>query len=167
MYYECRHIMHNGARCHSPALRDTDYCYFHTTLHNRASQLRTSRAKTPKQAEPLDLPLLEDRSTIQVALTRIVERLCSSDLETRRAGLLLYALQIAAQNVERKTDILPFRGCRSRLPHRRKAKNWPPDAASAKIGTSAPAATSKTPAETTNQKKKRTRTKADAPSPIS
>jgi hypothetical protein len=133
LYYECRHIMHNGARCHSPALRDTDYCYFHTTLHNRASQLRTFRAKTPKQAEPLDLPILEDRSAIQVALTRIVERLCSSDLESRRAGLLLYALQIAAQNVERKTDILPFRGVEAvyhtdegeeLAPRRRVCEDW-------------------------------------------
>ena len=38
MYFECRHIMPNGARCHSPALRATPYCYYHTRLHIAANK---------------------------------------------------------------------------------------------------------------------------------
>ena len=111
MYYECRHIMPNGARCHSPAMREMNYCYFHARLHRLGSTHTGS--KPAAKDEPLKLPILEDRSAIQVALYQILDKLCSSNLDTRRAGLLLYAVQIASQNVERKTDILPFKAVQS------------------------------------------------------
>lgn len=103
MYFECRHIMHNGARCHSPALRGKDYCYYHFRLH-----------KLPKTAKPagtedvLKLPFIEDRSSILAALSQILDALSTGKLESKQAGNFLYALQIATQNVERKHDILPF-----------------------------------------------------------
>lgn len=100
MYQECRHIMPNGVRCHSPALRGTYYCYFHTRLHRLAAQGSGS-------AEPLNLHVLEDRSAIQLALSQVLNALGSSKLDPRRAGLFLYGLQIASQNVERNVDIVP------------------------------------------------------------
>ncbi len=72
MSHECRHIMPNGAKCQSPALRDKPYCYFHTRLHRFT-------AGPIGVMESLRLPVLEDRS----------------------------AIQIASQNVERKFDIIP------------------------------------------------------------
>lgn len=101
MYQECRHIMPSGVRCHSPALRGMHYCYFHTRLHRLAS------AQGGGKEEPLNLHVLEDRSAIQLALSQVLNALGSSKLDPRRAGLFLYGLQIASQNVERNEDIVP------------------------------------------------------------
>ena len=101
MYFECRHIKSNGSRCKSPALRGKPYCYFHARLHGPINS-------PAPDGQTLELPLLEDRTSIQVALTRILSELGSAKLDTRRAGLFLYGLQIASQNVEREGDILPY-----------------------------------------------------------
>ena len=93
MSHECRHIMPYGAKCHAPALRGKPYCYFHTRLHRFAAEPPIA----PDGA--LRLPILEDRSAIQIALAQVLDALCSFRLDPRRAGLLLYALQIASQNV--------------------------------------------------------------------
>jgi hypothetical protein len=102
MCNECRHIMPNGCKCNAPALRGKPYCYFHTRLH--------TYAKAPPRApeEPLKLPVLEDRSAIQLALAQVFDALGSSRLDPRRAGLFLYGLQIASQNVERRGFIVPI-----------------------------------------------------------
>lgn len=95
MYTECRHIKANGLKCYSPSLKGKPYCYFHTRLHNLA------RAPRPAPDEPINLPVLEDSATIQLALTQILQGVGSKNLDPRRAGLCLYALQIATQHVDR------------------------------------------------------------------
>ena len=52
----------------------------------------------------LKLPLLEDSASIQVAISQIVDASLSSRLDARRTGLLLYALQIASQNIDRASS---------------------------------------------------------------
>lgn len=99
MYTECRHIKTNGLKCESPSLKGMPYCYFHNRLHNLA------RAPRPAPDEPIDLPVLEDSATIQLALTQILQGVGSKNLDPRRAGLCLYALQIATQHVERNPVI--------------------------------------------------------------
>src|SRR5258708_5225087 len=107
MYYECRHIMHNGAKCHSPALRDEPFCYFHARHHKLSNPSRS--AAKPALAAPLQPPLIEDRSAILVAISQIINALASKKLDRPTASLCLYGLQIATQNVERKYDVLPFK----------------------------------------------------------
>ena len=51
--------------------------------------------------DDINLPLLEDSASIQVAISQIAAGLLSSRLNARRTGLLLYALQIASQNIDR------------------------------------------------------------------
>ncbi len=94
--------MPNGAKCHSPALRGKPYCYFHTRLHRFTAQPPI----TPDGI--LRFPVLEDRSAIQIALAKVLDALCYSRIDPRRASLLLYGLQIASQNVERYVDIVPI-----------------------------------------------------------
>ncbi len=106
MYKLCRHIMPNGTRCNSPALLGTPYCYFHTRLHRFAAE------KSQGGEEPIKIPVLEDRTAIQMALAQVLNRLASSKLDTKRAGLFLYGLQIASQNVERREDIVPITAVR-------------------------------------------------------
>jgi hypothetical protein len=107
MKHKCRHIMPSGRNCQAPALRGKPYCYFHTRLH------RFTAAPPIAEKDDLHLPVFEDRSAIQIALAQVVDALCSSHIDTRKAGLLLYALQIGSQNVERKYDIIPMFGVKS------------------------------------------------------
>jgi hypothetical protein len=48
----------------------------------------------------LDLPPLEDAVSIQLALIDVAQALAANRIDTKRAGLLLYALQVASANVK-------------------------------------------------------------------
>ena len=85
--------MPSGKKCHAVALRGMPYCYFHTRVHHVAKP-----EPEPKYA-PLKLPLLEDRSAIQLALAQILDALASARIDAKQAGLLLYGLQIASTNI--------------------------------------------------------------------
>ncbi len=100
MHLEC-HVMPNGKKCRATDLRHLPYCYFHTRLHRLALQ-KNSSAKAP-----LDLPALEDRSAIQLALGQILNALVSERIDPKRAGLLLYGLQIASQIVPEDVPAFP------------------------------------------------------------
>jgi len=105
MYSECRHIKSNGCKCQPPALRGAAYCYFHRRLH----RMQHARKAGPVAAEPnsdaaLDLPVIEDGAAIQLALTQILQDLGAKRLDPRRAGQLLYGLQIASQ-ILRRPDV--------------------------------------------------------------
>ena len=101
MTYECRHIMHNGAKCQSPSLRGKPYCYYHTRLH------RFTAAPPPGPMDTIRIPVLEDRTAIQVALSQVLNDLASGRLDPKRVGLFLYGLQIATQIVERQGEVIP------------------------------------------------------------
>jgi len=96
MYKLCRHIKTNGQRCKSPALSGSAYCYFHSRVHTMA------KAKSSIW-DDVNLPMLEDAASIQVAISQIMAGFLSSRLDARHTGLLLYALQIASQNIDRKS----------------------------------------------------------------
>jgi hypothetical protein len=89
MFNECRHILTGGDRCHAAALRNQPYCYFHNKLH---------RLSSPSgETKPIPMPPIEDDSSIKLALNQIFGALNSPHMDTRRASLMLYGLQIAAQ----------------------------------------------------------------------
>jgi len=98
MTLECRHIKTSGGKCGSPALRGQPYCYFHSRLKERA-------ANQPSFL-PDALANLEDRSAIQHALTQVAMALADHRLDTKRAGVLLYALQIASGNAKNSDQIV-------------------------------------------------------------
>ena len=50
---------------------------------------------------PLDLPPLEDTASIQLALIDVLQALAANQVEPKRAGLLLYGLQVASANVQK------------------------------------------------------------------
>src|SRR5271163_3580077 len=100
MVPECRHIKTSGGKCGSPALRGKPYCYFHSRLQERAAQPRS-----PYLA--IELPAsLEDRGSIQLALSEVVTAVAESRIDPRRAGILLYALQIASSNAKHQDEIV-------------------------------------------------------------
>ena len=116
----CRHIRVNGERCGSPALINEIFCYYHVELerrHRRCSRyrdeppailhplsLQDGSQREPILAEPvapafqLDFPPLEDRQSIQVALSLLITALAQGRIDPKRAALLFYGLQIASAN---------------------------------------------------------------------
>ena len=46
-----------------------------------------------------DLPLLEDANSVQTALMKVIQMLGSGGLDHKTAGLMLYALQTASNNL--------------------------------------------------------------------
>lgn len=43
MYPECRHVLTSGNACNSPALAESNWCYFHSRLYQRQSQRLAAR----------------------------------------------------------------------------------------------------------------------------
>jgi hypothetical protein len=65
----------------------------------------------PADAASLDLPPIEDTASIQLALIEVLQALAANQLDTKRAGLLLYGLQVASANA--KHCKIPSHGVRS------------------------------------------------------
>ena len=99
--YQCRRIHVDGRRCGSPCLRGEEFCYFHHTTRTPAKLKEL--AERERLRETFELPLPEDRSAIQHGIGQVLQRIASNSIDPRRAGLLLYGLQIAALNLPKPT----------------------------------------------------------------
>jgi len=101
-YMECRHIKSNGCKCEAPALRGMPYCYFHARLHRALRNQKAESASVPAPIPDavLDLPAVEDRTAIQLALTQVLQGMGSKRIDPRRGTQILYGLQIAAQLID-------------------------------------------------------------------
>jgi hypothetical protein len=94
----CQHIKVNGTQCGSPAVRRNSFCYFHGRWREQRILLGNTR---PKAIPSLDLPVLEDANSIQVAIMQVMSLLLTGQVEHKTAGLLLYGLQTASGNLRR------------------------------------------------------------------
>jgi hypothetical protein len=101
--YQCRHIFTDGRRCASPCLRQEEFCYYHHTTRRPVADPRQRRSRR----STFDLPHPEDRSSIQSSIGEVLRRIASNAIDTKRAGLLLYGLQIASINLPRVTPSGP------------------------------------------------------------
>jgi Ni/Co efflux regulator RcnB len=111
--FQCRHIFTDGRRCQSPTLRGPDgpenFCYYHHTTRKPAENPQIRKGRRTRQStfalpNPSDL---SERSGIQLAIGQVLEKIASNQIDPRRAGLLLYGLQIASLNLKndrRKAD---------------------------------------------------------------
>jgi hypothetical protein len=102
MVPECRHIKTSGGKCASPALRDQPWCYYHARQRERAAERRTIPAVPLSHA----LSNLEDRGAIQHAITHVIMALADYQIDTKRAGILLYGLQLASSNAKDAEQIV-------------------------------------------------------------
>lgn len=96
-FIECRHTMTNGRKCRAAALRDKPFCFHHAKLHFRNS--RRPRLKVLTGSD------LQDLKALRRATANALEALSSPLVDTRRAGLLLYGLHLAA-NLEKRMSAL-------------------------------------------------------------
>jgi hypothetical protein len=97
--YQCRHIFTDGHRCGSPCLRHEEFCYYH---HTTRRPIEAPHARRARQTH-FDLPLPEDRSAIQCSIGEVLRRIARNEIDPRRAGLLIYGLQIASLNLPKIT----------------------------------------------------------------
>jgi hypothetical protein len=102
-YQLCRHIKTNGIRCQAPSLTDGHWCYFHHRLHDRHKTYRHTEATRGYlvPGQHIELTALEDRESVQLALSCVINALATGRLETKRATALLYGLQLASNNAAR------------------------------------------------------------------
>ena len=101
--YQCRHIFTDGHRCGSPSLRRELFCYYHHTTRRPIADPHTRHARRAH----FDLPLPEDRAAIQLSIGEVLRRIASNQIDPKRAGLLLYGLQIASLNLPRQPQAAP------------------------------------------------------------
>jgi hypothetical protein len=98
-YARCQHIKVNGTQCGSPALRGEEHCYFHRAWRQR----RVEMLRRNSEGEAVALPVLEDANSIQMALTQVAQLVMLDEIDPKRAGMLLYALQTASSNLRQCT----------------------------------------------------------------
>jgi hypothetical protein len=96
----CRHVKTNGTRCKAPSLTDGTWCYFHHRLHQRHATFRPTQATRGYlvPGQHIELTALEDRESVQVALSVVINALATGQLDIKRATALLYGLQLASNN---------------------------------------------------------------------
>jgi hypothetical protein len=99
----CTHIKTNGTQCASPALRGRRFCFFHKNWRGQRIQLDK---KLPAVPATFTLPVLEDANSVQIALMQVIQLMLSGRIDSKTAGLLLYALQTASLNLK-QTDLEP------------------------------------------------------------
>jgi len=96
-YPTCDHLKEDGVYCDSPALRGQNFCYFH--FKARARRLQAASARLKGQTCRIQLPVLEDMHAVQASLMQVLDALADDRIDHKRAGLMLYALQQAATNL--------------------------------------------------------------------
>jgi hypothetical protein len=86
----CQWVRQDGTICGSPQMKQHIYCFAHMQMAEaRALMLR--------------LPPPEDPNAIQVGLMRIQKAVIEDTISMKKAGLLLYSMQLALTNVGRTT----------------------------------------------------------------
>jgi hypothetical protein len=80
----CRHVLSSEDPCGSPALKGQEYCRFHGQAH----------------APEIELPVIEDADSLQLAYMSVAQRLAAKTLDAARGKVLLQTIQCAARNLE-------------------------------------------------------------------
>jgi hypothetical protein len=86
----CRWVKQGGTACGSPQMKKHMYCFAHMQMMEARDLM-------------LRLPAPEDANAIQIGLMRIQKSLIEDTISTKKAGLLLYSMQLALTNVGRTT----------------------------------------------------------------
>ena len=98
--YQCHHIFPRDTRCGSPRMRDEQFCYYHHDSRRVIArpQQRNARRSTFSLFTPTS------PNAILESLGEVMTRIAANDIDARRAGLLLYALQLASTNLRTAQD---------------------------------------------------------------
>ncbi len=91
----CKHILESGKFCQAPAAGKCAYCRVHQQLRVRLARMAQARRK----AEVLKLPPPMDLQAVKVGLTRVRVALAAGRVDPAEAGLLRWAMRLAASNL--------------------------------------------------------------------
>jgi hypothetical protein len=87
----CQYTKTDGKVCGSPAIKDESFCYFH-------GEARTKR-KDEEASNLHEVPVLEDKLSLQLAITRLCAQLASGSIDEKRGRVLIAALRLAQKNL--------------------------------------------------------------------
>ncbi len=88
--HQCQHLdMEDGRRCRAQAMHNEYMCFRHRDKH----------IPPVIENEPFEISHLDDRAAIQKALAALAARLACNRMDLKRAGLLVYTLQVASCNL--------------------------------------------------------------------
>lgn len=93
----CQFVKTNGKPCGSPAMKDSTLCYFH-------GEARTQRA-ADEAAKLQEIPVLEDRLSLQLAITRLCAQLTTRSIDEKTSRALIAALRLAQKNLGDSTTL--------------------------------------------------------------
>jgi hypothetical protein len=99
----CQHIKTRGAQCGSPALRNEALCYYHSRSRPERVKIKGPDGKTSE----ILVPVFEDAAAIQMTVRQVAVLLLQDKIDNKKAGLMLYALQIASSNLKRMDEERP------------------------------------------------------------
>jgi hypothetical protein len=87
--------------CKAPAFDLSLAAPLSSTEQSRQPQRSaTNGLQGPASNAPLTLPSIEDSASVQLALTDVIQALAANQLDPKRAGVLLYGLQVASTHVQ-------------------------------------------------------------------
>ena len=86
----CQWVRQDGTSCRSPQMKQHIYCFAHRQMMEARELM-------------LKLPPPEDANAIQVGLMRIQKAVTEDSISMKKAGLLLYSMQLALTNVGQTT----------------------------------------------------------------
>jgi hypothetical protein len=85
-------------RCGSPALRGETFCYYHHPSRKPAGNPHQRRSRRFER-KSVRIPLPVSRAEFHHCLIYLMHLIATNEIDTRRAGLLLNALQTAGKNL--------------------------------------------------------------------
>ena len=94
----CQHIKTNGTQCGSPALRDEALCFYHRESRPERVEVHGENGQACGQVL---VPVFEDAGSIQTMVRQVVMLVLEGKIDNKKAGTVLYALQIASSNLKR------------------------------------------------------------------
>jgi hypothetical protein len=101
--FQCRHVRTSGRRCRSFSLRGQHFCYYHNSTRRPAPRGQAEAIAAGYPVEPVfQIQSIEDKPAIQAALLEVMNRIAANTIDNKRAGMLLYGLQIASNNLPRE-----------------------------------------------------------------
>lgn len=73
------------------------YCYHH---HIKHTNRKNYRVLIDPDITCMEIPVIEERASIFIALAAVIHRLADNTIDTRRAGKMIYGLQVAMPALE-------------------------------------------------------------------
>jgi hypothetical protein len=101
----CHHIRMNGTQCGSPAMRTDRFCFFHISTVPLNCEIKSYDLRPD---ENFMLPVLEDATSIQIAISQVMAFLLRGYIDVKKARVLLTACKLASHNLKRMDTEKPL-----------------------------------------------------------